>query len=102
MSLGWYGKKEEGRRLIKIGCYTKKDTANFYMRPIEGLIVLLDMDTKEVLEILDQGRNIPIPKATNTDYRYSARQQKLNLVNPISIEQPKGPSFVVEDEHMVK
>ncbi|GLU07006.1 hypothetical protein SLE2022_239860 [Rubroshorea leprosula] len=102
MSLGWYGKKEEGRRLIKIGCYSKKDTPNFYMRPIEGLIVLLDMDTKEVLEISDQGRNIPIPKAANTDYRYAAQQQKLNLVNPISIEQPKGPSFVVEDEHMVK
>ncbi|GLT88501.1 hypothetical protein SLE2022_065250 [Rubroshorea leprosula] len=105
ISLGWFGKKEESRRLIKVQCYSMKDTANFYMRPIEGLTVILDMDTKEVVEISDHGRNIPIPKADNTDYRYSAqqlRQQQLNLVNPISIEQPKGPSFVVEDEHMVK
>lgn len=110
ISSGWFGKKEEEkRRLIKVQCYSMKDTANFYMRPIEGLTVLLDMDTKQVVEISDQGRNIPIPKADNTDYRYSSQQQQQlrqqrqqPVINPVSIEQPKGPSFVVEDEHMVK
>lgn len=104
ISLGWYGKKEENRRLIKVQCYSMKDTANFYMRPIEGLTVLLDMDTKQVIEITDKGKNIPIAKAANTDYRYAAQgvQQRMKLVNPISIEQPDGPSFVIEDEHVVK
>ncbi|KAE8710820.1 Primary amine oxidase [Hibiscus syriacus] len=105
ISLGWFGKKEENRRLIKVQCYSMKDTANFYMKPIEGLTVLLDMDTKEVVEISDTGRSIPIPKATNTDYRFSEQkklQQELKLINPISIEQPKGPSFIIEDEHLVK
>jgi primary-amine oxidase len=55
ISLGWFGQKEEGRRLIKIQCYSAEGTANFYMRPIEGLTVLLDMDTKEVVEITDKG-----------------------------------------------
>ncbi|XP_031267007.1 primary amine oxidase-like [Pistacia vera] len=104
ISLGWFGKAEENRRLIKVQCYSMKDTANFYMRPIEGLTVLLDMDTKQVVEISDKGRTIPIPKAANTDYRFSAQElhKQMNLINPISIEQPKGPSFVIEDEHMVK
>ncbi|TXG51077.1 hypothetical protein EZV62_023601 [Acer yangbiense] len=105
ISLGWFGQKEENRRLIKVQCYSMKDTANFYMRPIEGLTVLLDMDTKQVVEITDKGRHIPIPKATNTDYRYSVQglnQEMEELINPISLEQPKGPSFVVEDEHFVK
>ncbi|XVF13297.1 hypothetical protein REPUB_Repub08aG0196700 [Reevesia pubescens] len=104
ISLGWFGENEENRRLIKVQCYSMKDTANFYMRPIEGLTVLLDLDTKEVVKISDTGRAIPIPKATNTDYRFSEQklQQVLNLINPISIEQPKGPSFVFEDEHLVK
>ncbi|XP_038679915.1 primary amine oxidase-like [Tripterygium wilfordii] len=103
ISLGWFGKKEENRRLIKVQCYSMKDTANFYMRPIEGLTVLLDMDTKEVVEISDKGRNIPIPKAAKTDYRYSEQvNQEMKLLNPISIEQPKGPSFKIEDEHTVK
>lgn len=104
ISSGWYGKSEENRRLIKIQCYSMKDTANFYMRPIEGLTVLLDLDTKQVLEIFDKGKSIPIPKAANTDYRYSAQEfhQVMNKLNPISIEQPKGPSFTIEDEHLVK
>uniref|UniRef100_A0A5B6ZRF1 Amine oxidase n=1 Tax=Davidia involucrata TaxID=16924 RepID=A0A5B6ZRF1_DAVIN len=104
ISTGWFGKTEEKRRLIKVQCYSMEGTANFYMRPIEGLTVLLDMDTKEVVEISDKGRNIPIPKAADTDYRYSAQNihQQLNLLNPISIEQPKGPSFTIEDDHMVK
>lgn len=95
------GKTEEKRRLIKVQCYSGKDTANFYMRPIEGLTVLVDMDTKQVVEIVDKGKTIPIPKAADTEYRYSAQDDHQNLVNPISLEQPKGPSFTVEG-HSVK
>ncbi|XP_015886446.3 amine oxidase [copper-containing] gamma 2 [Ziziphus jujuba] len=104
ISTGWYGKMEENRRLIKVQCYSMKETANFYMRPIEGLTVLVDLDTKQVVEISDKGKNIPIPKAANTDYRYSTMEYNKvkRLVNPISIEQPKGPSFTIEDEHLVK
>ncbi|KAF8032880.1 hypothetical protein BT93_D1689 [Corymbia citriodora subsp. variegata] len=105
ISGGWYGPAEESRRLIKVQCYSSKDTANFYMRPIEGLTVLLDLDTKRVVEITDKGRDIPIPKAGDTDYRFSQfdkNQQAYRIINPISIEQPKGPSFTVEDEHLVK
>ncbi|GMY30102.1 amine oxidase [copper-containing] gamma 2-like [Fagus crenata] len=104
ISSGWYGKSEENMRLIKILCYSMKDTPNSYMRPIEGLTVLLDVDTKQVLEIFDKGQSIPIPKAANTDYRYSAQEclQVMNKPNPISIEQPEGPSFTIEDEHLVK
>ncbi|KAF5478429.1 hypothetical protein F2P56_004989 [Juglans regia] len=104
ISTGWYGTSEENRRLIKVQCYSMEGTANFYMRPIEGLTVLLDLDTKQVVEISDKGREIPIPKAANTDYRYSVQElhQAMNPLNPISIEQPKGPSFTIEDEHLVK
>ncbi|XP_074264896.1 amine oxidase [copper-containing] gamma 1-like [Silene latifolia] len=105
ISSGWFGKKvEEKRRLIKVQCYTMKDTANFYMRPIEGLTVLVDLDTNEVIEITDHGKEIPIPKAANTDYRLSAQtdtHKKIKPVNPISLEQPRGPSFTIEG-HMVK
>ncbi|CAI0413833.1 unnamed protein product [Linum tenue] len=104
ISLGWFGKKEEDRRLIKVQCYSMKDTVNFYMRPIEGLTVVVDLDTKDVIEIVDKGRHIPIPNAANTDYRYSAikKNQRLDLVNPISIEQPKGPTFTVTGDHLVR
>ncbi|CAA0815238.1 Copper amine oxidase family protein [Striga hermonthica] len=38
----------------------------------------------------------------NTDYRFTAQNSHQRLVNPISLEQPKGPSFTVEDGHTVK
>lgn len=107
LSLGWYGSKEEGRRLVKIQCFSTEGTANFYMRPIEGLTVLVDIDTKEVIEISDVGPEIPIPSSADTDYRYDAiaarnGTSKIRPLNPISIEQPAGPSFVVERGHVVK
>ncbi|XP_068325904.1 amine oxidase [copper-containing] gamma 2-like [Pyrus communis] len=104
LSTGWYGGADENRRLIKVQCYSTKDTVNFYMRPIEGLTVLVDLDTKQVVEISDKGRSIPIPKAANTDYRYSAQRsnQVKKPIKPISIEQPDGPSFTVENDHLVK
>ncbi|KAF8379293.1 hypothetical protein HHK36_028726 [Tetracentron sinense] len=102
LSPGWYGKREEGRRLIKIQCFSNKDTANFYMRPIEGLTVTVDVDTKEILHVSDTGRNIPIPTATNTEYRYSKLHNSPEIfMNSISMEQPNGPSFSV-DGHSVK
>ena len=104
VSSGWYGiPVEEKRRLIKVQCYSGEGTINFYMRPIEGLTVLVDLDRKEVVAISDKGRYIPISNGIDSDYRYSVQKLngELNLFNPISIEQPKGPSFTI-DGHLVK
>ncbi|KAK3041049.1 hypothetical protein RJ639_026846 [Escallonia herrerae] len=103
-SPGWYGPHEEGRRIIKVLCFSSQGTPNFYMRPIEGLTVTVDLDSKEVVKITDRGRAISVPTATNTDYRYTAqdRPPEMDPINPISMEQAKGPSFRVEDGHIVK
>ncbi|ERN19283.1 hypothetical protein AMTR_s00069p00020400 [Amborella trichopoda] len=107
---GWYGGPEEdGRRLVKVQCYSMEGTANFYMRPIEGLTVLVDLDTKKVVKISDVGRGIPVPKAGGTDYRYESQKKNQHhkaggqrLLNPISMEQHKGPSFKVVEGHQVR
>ncbi|GMI64028.1 COPPER AMINE OXIDASE1, COPPER AMINE OXIDASE GAMMA 1 [Hibiscus trionum] len=103
-SAGWFGPNEEGKRVTKVLCYSNQGTPNFYMRPIEGLVMTVDLDTLEVLKFSDTGRGIPIPKSTNTDYRYKAhgKEPEMEPLNPISMEQPKGPSFRVEDGHIVK
>ncbi|PON92918.1 Copper amine oxidase [Trema orientale] len=101
---GWYGPNEEGRRLIKVLCFSSQNTSNFYMRPIEGLVLTVDLDKGEVFRFSDTGRDIPIPRATNTDYRYAAQEKEPEMkpLNSISIEQPNGPSFSIEDGHVVK
>ncbi|KAF6152590.1 hypothetical protein GIB67_013037 [Kingdonia uniflora] len=103
LATGWYGPNEEGRRLIKVQCFSKQGTVNYFMRPIEGLTLTVDLDKNEMVSISNTGNGIPIPKATNTDYRFKVQNKPLNMipVNPISMEQPKGPSFTV-DGHLVK
>lgn len=104
-SAGWFGPEEEGKRVVKVMCCSKEGTANIYMRPIEGLIVTVDIDNEEIVKISDTGRNIPIPPAKNTDYRYKIVKNeppKMQPVNSISIEQPMGPSFKVEDGHIIR
>ncbi|KAJ0971151.1 hypothetical protein J5N97_019110 [Dioscorea zingiberensis] len=105
ISSGWFGPQDEHRRLIKVQCYSAEGTANFYMRPIEGLTVLLDLDTKQVIDITDVTPDVPIPKSSGTDYRFDAVKPQANPktkpLNPISIEQPAGPSFEIVNGHVV-
>ncbi|KAL0542170.1 hypothetical protein IC582_022263 [Cucumis melo] len=103
-SPGWFGKEEEGRRFAKLQFYTLQGTSNYYMRPIEGLTVTVDLNKQEVIKIADTGKGIPIPRSANTDYIYNGEKEppEIKQINPISIEQPKGPSFTVENGHIVK
>ncbi|KAI3984532.1 hypothetical protein MKX01_040409 [Papaver californicum] len=93
LATGWYGPNEERKRVTKVQCYSKQGTANFFMRPIE------------VIKVSHTGKDIPISQAKNTDYQHSA-QNKLTSsnmipINPISMEQPLGPSFSI-DGHLVR
>ncbi|KAL2901874.1 Primary amine oxidase [Bienertia sinuspersici] len=100
----WFGKKEENRKLIKVQCFITENTINFYMRPIEGLTVIVDLYTSQVVEVSDHGKHIPIPNPSNTDYRYSAQNnsnKNAKPINPISVEQPNGPSFTVKNNHQI-
>lgn len=100
-SSGWFGPDEEGKRIVKVQCFSNQDTPNFYMRPIEGLTITVDIDKKKVIKITDTGRGIPIPKATHTDYTYTTKSPMDPMTNPMSMEQPKGPSFTING-HIVK
>uniref|UniRef100_A0A0A0KR49 Amine oxidase n=1 Tax=Cucumis sativus TaxID=3659 RepID=A0A0A0KR49_CUCSA len=103
-SPGWFGKEEEGRRIVKLQFYSIQGTSNYYMRPIEGLTVTVDLNKQEVVKVADTGKGIPIPRSTNTEYQYNGETEppEIKKINPISIEQPKGPSFTVENGYIVK
>ncbi|KAH1257427.1 Primary amine oxidase [Glycine max] len=104
----WFGTPvEENKRLIKVKCYSKEGIVNFYMKPVEGFSALVDMHKKEVLVVSNNGQNIPVAKGINntSTTKYHCSIQKLNrelrMLNPISLEQPKGPSFII-DGHLVR
>ncbi|KAH0938961.1 hypothetical protein HID58_006422 [Brassica napus] len=73
ISSGWYGNKEE----------TSSKSSKYPIR---------------VGQYSYPVQTIPI------DYRFASfpTLDKTRILNPISMEQPRGPSFVIEDNHLVK
>jgi primary-amine oxidase len=62
LSTGYYGaKEEETRRLIRALCFDASVTKNFWGRPIENLVALVDLNTKEVVKVFDEGV-VPVPQ----------------------------------------
>jgi primary-amine oxidase len=80
---------------------------NGYARPVEGLICEVDLDAREVLEVIDHGV-VPLPPAPG-NYEEPWLFESGNVpeverfredLKPIEITQPEGPSFTV-DGHAV-
>ncbi|KAK8945756.1 Primary amine oxidase [Platanthera guangdongensis] len=101
LSPGWFGPEEEGRRLAKIQCFAlSPSTANFYMRPLEGLTALVDIDAGAVLWVRDEGLQIPVPSGDGTDYRFTGRRAGSGGAGMEMTGGGRG--FVVEGGHTVK
>ena len=82
------------RRLARTIVYTRAEpTDNGYARPVDGLIVLTDLLTNEVLRI-DDLSTAPIPPTSGNYTPESIGQMRTDL-KPIEITQPDGPSFTV-------
>ena len=98
-SPGWFNvAAEENRILVYLSCWDTKGTANIYMRPIEGVTLVVDVTELKVIKYLDVLKR-PVPKSEGTDYRYSKQKGPfLSLPNPGVIEHP---SFTL-DGHNVK
>jgi primary-amine oxidase len=104
MSPGWFAvPEEENKRLTKLGCFVTKDTPNFYVRPLEGVVIVVDLSTMQATRYIDPtASKAPIPKRDGTDYRFSEQTPPFfPALNPISYFQPRGPSFTL-DGHIVK
>lgn len=57
LSAGYFGlPEEEGRRLLKVPCFDTAGTRNnIFGRPIEGLTAVVDLNAREVVEVIDTG-----------------------------------------------
>jgi primary-amine oxidase len=85
---------EEGRRIARCISFLRDDpTDNGYARPVEGLIVHVDLGRGEVIEVIDHGV-VPMP-TTSARYDVDAVGPLRTDLRPISIAQPEGPSFTV-------
>src|SRR4029079_14104442 len=74
-----------------------------YARPVEGLVVVVDLDAMEVIEVADHGVVSLPPNAGNYDPEGITAPGNVPSfagaradLKPIEITQPEGASFVVE------
>ncbi|XP_059457445.1 amine oxidase [copper-containing] alpha 3, peroxisomal-like [Corylus avellana] len=96
---GWYG-EVKSKRVLKLQCYYKEGTVNFYLRPVEGILLVVDLDEMKIAEYYD--RSIaPVPKAQGTDYRASTQKPPFGPhPNGATFIQPDGPGFKI-DGHII-
>ena len=92
---GYFGiAEEEGRRLVKAVCYAPSGSSNYWARPIEGLIAIVDLDQREIVSLIDTGP-VQIPDSP-ADFDEASVGELREPPNAISFVQSGGPSFEID------
>jgi primary-amine oxidase len=87
---------ERGRIVRAVPHSVEGNTRNFFGHPVEGLVAHVNLTTGKVIDLLDTGRNIPIPSAPvelPAPFNLPLREPAA----PLAITQPNGPGYQIED-----
>lgn len=95
-SAGNYGQPEESnRRLARPLCFVRTDpTDNGYVRPIEGLRPVVDLNEMKVIRVEEYG-HWPLPPVS-ANYSADRVPNQRQDIKPLDITQSQGPSFTVD------
>jgi primary-amine oxidase len=92
---GYFGTEEQqGRRVGQFDCRLASGVRNTWIRNIEGLVVVVDMQEKKILRIVDEGV-VPIPPGS-ADFDRDSIGQPREVPGPILVSQPMGPGFTLK------
>ena len=92
-SLGNYAIPEhDGRRLVKVPCFALGEDANYWSRPIEGLWAVVDINTREMIEMHDDA---VIPVAEHGGYDDAGIGVTRAPLLPVILRQPNGSNFTI-------
>ncbi|OIW05392.1 hypothetical protein TanjilG_28857 [Lupinus angustifolius] len=93
-TVGWYG-EAKSKRTLKIQCFYTEGSVNLYVRPVEGITLVVDLDERKVVQYSDRFK-IPVPKAEGTEYRASKQKPPFGpTFNGAAFVQPNGPGFKI-------
>lgn len=85
---------QEGARLMRALSYYKDSATNFYGRPVEGLIAIVNMNTLRVVRVIDSDiLPIPPPGQELDTARVGVLREP---VKPLQHVQPEGVSYTVD------
>ena len=87
--------EEEGKRLARCVVFLRpRPGDNEWAHPVDGLIVLVDLNRLEILRIEDHGV-VPIPPESG-NFDAEAAGALRDDIAPLEITQPDGPGFQVQ------
>jgi primary-amine oxidase len=84
----------EKGRLVRGLSYLKDGMVNFYGRPIEGVVAVVNTNTRKVVELVDTGIVPLAPRGQELDEKSIGRQRE--APKPLTISQPNGNSFELQ------
>ncbi|MDQ2856270.1 MAG: tyramine oxidase, partial [Acidobacteriota bacterium] len=87
----------QGMRLLRALSYLKGDQINFYGRPIEGVVVLVNMKTDQVVEVVDTGVVPLAPASQELDEKSTGKRE---APKALTITQPDGASFQINGQEI--
>ncbi|XP_038724195.1 primary amine oxidase 2-like isoform X2 [Tripterygium wilfordii] len=98
--VGWFGEKNS-KPAVKVPCYYADGSVNIYLRPIEGITIVVDTEEMKITEYRDRIRP-PVPKAEGTEYQTSKLKQPFGpLLNGAAAMKLDDPGFSI-DGHTVR
>jgi primary-amine oxidase len=101
-SAGMYGTElpeDAGLRRLRALCFVRSESRdNGYARPLDSLVVVVDLYKMEVIRIEEYPLNPLPPESSNWSREYIPNMR--TDLKPIEIIQAEGPSFTVEGNHV--
>ncbi|CAL5395470.1 unnamed protein product [Camellia sinensis] len=100
-SVGWFGEEGESPRVLKILCFYIDGTVNLYVRPVEGVTLVVDLDEIKIIEFTDRF-TVPVAKARGTEYRVAKQKPPFGPpLKGVATVQPDGSSIEI-DGHTIR
>ena len=96
-AVGQVAAAHEGVRLLRALSYFKGDSINFYGRPIEGVVALVNMNTEQVIEVTDTGIVPLAPPGQELDEKSTGKRE---APKPLTLGQPDGASFAIRGQEI--
>jgi primary-amine oxidase len=96
-AVGQVAPAQSGGRLMRAVTYLVGGQRNFYGRPVEGVIALVNMNRQQVIEVVDTGVVPMAPPSQELDEKSTGTRP---APNRLAISQPNGASFSISGQEI--
>ncbi|MFC4031684.1 primary-amine oxidase [Streptomyces polygonati] len=101
LSAGVPGEGESGRRLQRCFTFVQKTPDDLgWAHPVDGVTVMVDVVTREVLDVIDYA-DLPVPDEDGNFHDPAWVGPTRQGLKPIEITQPEGPSFTIDEDGVI-